>query len=179
MHIFCRCNILLITIGVCVCEHILGGVREIWLLFWFTAIYLINLWNFYCILHKTLSRHYIVLVSDQISETCESCNRERVPRPLLCYTFSHYSFHPHSYTLSHNSSIICIDIYTPLDSTKMSYYSGLMNIRRKTLICDLKVSGITIQPGNMQATTGIKEARDFLRKSFIAKASGEVLVNVY
>lgn len=61
----------------------------------------------------------------------------------------------------------------------MSYYSGLMNIRRKTLICDLKVSGITIQPGNMQATTGIKEARDFLRKSFIAKASGEVLVNVY
>ena len=98
----------------------------------------------------------------------------------LCFVKRFRTIHSiHTDTLSHNSSIICIDIYTPLDSTKMAYYSGLMNIRRKTLICDLKVSGITIQPGNMQATTGIKEARDFLRKSFIAKASGEILVNVY
>ena len=30
LHIFCRCSILLIAIGVCVCGHILGGVGEIW-----------------------------------------------------------------------------------------------------------------------------------------------------
>lgn len=62
----------------------------------------------------------------------------------------------------------------------MAYYSSLMNIRRKTLICDLKLSDVTIQPramqfmiGDVQATTGIKGAGDFLKKSFMAKASGE------
>ena len=72
------------------------------------------------------------------------------------------------------------DLSVTPDSAQMAYFSGLMDIRRKTLMCDLKVSDVTIQPGAMQfmvgdvqATTGIKGAGDFLKKSFMAKASGE------
>ena len=72
------------------------------------------------------------------------------------------------------------DLSVTPDSAQIAYFSGLMDIRRKTLMCDLKVSDVTIQPGAMQfmvgdvqATTGIKGAGDFLKKSFMAKASGE------
>ena len=72
------------------------------------------------------------------------------------------------------------DLSVTPDSAQMAYFSELMDIRRKTLMCDLKVSDVTIQPGAMQfmvgdvqATTGIKGAGDFLKKSFMAKASGE------
>ena len=76
------------------------------------------------------------------------------------------------------------DLSVTPDSAQMAYYSSLMDIRRKTLMCDLKVSPVTIQPGAMQfmvgdvqATTGIKGAGDFLKKSFMAKASGESTLN--
>ena len=72
------------------------------------------------------------------------------------------------------------DLSITPDSAQMAYFSGLMDIRRKTLMCDLKVSDVTIQPGAMQfmvgdvqATTGIKGAGDFLKKSIMAKASKE------
>ena len=64
------------------------------------------------------------------------------------------------------------DLSVTPDSAQIAYFSGLMDIRRKTLMCDLKVSDVTIQPGAMQfmvgdvqATTGIKGAGDFLKKS--------------
>ena len=39
------------------------------------------------------------------------------------------------------------DLSVTPDSAQMAYFSGLMDIRRKTLMCDLKVSDVTIQPG--------------------------------
>lgn len=72
------------------------------------------------------------------------------------------------------------DLSVTPNSAQIAYFSGLMDIRRKTLMCDLKVSDVTIHPGAMQfmvgdvqATTGIKGAGDFLKKSFMAKTSGE------
>ena len=38
------------------------------------------------------------------------------------------------------------DLSVTPDSAQMAYFSGLMDIRRKTLMCDLKVSDVTIQP---------------------------------
>ena len=37
------------------------------------------------------------------------------------------------------------DLSVTPDSAQMAYFSGLMDIRRKTLMCDLKVSDVTIQ----------------------------------
>lgn len=63
---------------------------------------------------------------------------------------------------------------------QQAYYCAKMNIRRRQLMCDLSISPITIQSGAMQwmlgnvnATTGIKGAGDFLNKAIRGKVTGE------
>ena len=62
----------------------------------------------------------------------------------------------------------------------MAYFSSEMNVRKRQLVCRMDDDGITTQAGAMQwfvgdinATTGIKGARDFAGKVFRGKATGE------
>ena len=63
------------------------------------------------------------------------------------------------------------------------YFSSKMNVRSRQLVCDLSQSPITVQAGAMQymvgdvnMTTGVKGAGDFLHKAFRAAASSESVI---
>lgn len=62
----------------------------------------------------------------------------------------------------------------------VAYYSHVMNVRRRQLICDVSKSSVTVQAGAMQwtagdvnATTGIKGVGDLFGKALMGKVSGE------
>ena len=70
---------------------------------------------------------------------------------------------------------------SPLEA-QTAYYSSLMNVRRRQLLCALSPSypGVTVQAGAMQwsvgnvnATTGLKGVGDFLGKAFRGSVTGE------
>lgn len=61
-----------------------------------------------------------------------------------------------------------------------AYFCNKMNVRKRQLVCNVGEVGITCQAGAMQwtagnvnATTGIKGAGDFIGKMFKGKATGE------
>ena len=63
---------------------------------------------------------------------------------------------------------------------QVSYFSNLMNVRKRQVICNLAVSPITVQAGAMQwmignvnATTGIKGVGDLFSKAVRGKVTGE------
>lgn len=65
-------------------------------------------------------------------------------------------------------------------TAQISYFSNLMNVRKRQVICNLAKSSVTIQSGAMQwmignanATTGIKGAGDLLSKVVRGKVTGE------
>lgn len=65
-------------------------------------------------------------------------------------------------------------------TAQISYYSNLMNVRKRQVICDLSKSPVTIQSGAMQwmigdtnATTGIKGVGDLFSKAVRGKVTGE------
>lgn len=67
----------------------------------------------------------------------------------------------------------CRDLSVTQENAQISFYCSRMNVHKKQLICDLSQSPVTIQPGMMQmmvgdvkATTGLRGAGDFLKKSF-------------
>ena len=62
----------------------------------------------------------------------------------------------------------------------LAYYCNAMNVRNRQVICDLKVSNITLQAGAMQwtvgnvnATTGIKGVGDLFGKALRGSVTGE------
>lgn len=62
----------------------------------------------------------------------------------------------------------------------LAYYCNAMNVRKRQVICDLKVSNITLQAGAMQwtvgnvnATTGIKGVGDLFGKALRGSVTGE------
>lgn len=68
---------------------------------------------------------------------------------------------------------------TPM-TAQTSYFSNLMNVRKRQVICNLAKSPVTIQAGAMQwmignanATTGIKGAGDLFSKMVRGKVTGE------
>lgn len=68
---------------------------------------------------------------------------------------------------------------TPL-TAQTAYFSALMNVKRRQLLCDLSVSNVTTQAGAMQwmignvnATTGIKGVGDLFGKAVRGKVTGE------
>ncbi len=68
---------------------------------------------------------------------------------------------------------------TPM-TAQTSYFSNLMNVRKRQVICNLTKSPVTIQAGAMQwmignanATTGIKGAGDLFSKMVRGKVTGE------
>ncbi len=68
---------------------------------------------------------------------------------------------------------------TPL-TAQTSYFSNLMNVRKRQVICNLANSSVTVQAGSMQwmignvnATTGIKGVGDLFSKAVRGKVTGE------
>ena len=63
---------------------------------------------------------------------------------------------------------------------QMAYYSSIMNVKKRQLMCDLSIAPVTIQAGAMQwmagdvqATTGIKGVGDLFGKAIRGKVTGE------
>ena len=68
---------------------------------------------------------------------------------------------------------------TPANAA-IAYYSNAMNIKKRQLVCDLSYGDVTIQAGAMQwmlgdvnATTGLKGAGDFFKKTLRGSVTGE------
>lgn len=68
---------------------------------------------------------------------------------------------------------------TPANA-EVAYYSNAMNIKKRQLVCDLSYGDVTIQAGAMQwmlgdvkATTGLKGAGDFFKKTLRGSVTGE------
>ena len=86
--------------------------------------------------------------------------------------------------LKHMGPFTVIEYVRDLSVTPMtaqtSYFSNLMNVRKRQVICNLAKSPVTIQAGAMQwmignanATTGIKGAGDLFSKVVRGKVTGE------
>ena len=61
------------------------------------------------------------------------------------------------------------DLSVTPDNAQQAYYSSLMNVRKRQVVCDLSIAPVTVQAGAMQwmvgnvnATTGIKGDGDLL-----------------
>ena len=72
------------------------------------------------------------------------------------------------------------DLSVTPQTAQICYFSNLMNVRKRQVICNLAKSSITIQAGAMQwmigyvnATTGIKGAGDLFSKMVRGKVTGE------
>lgn len=72
------------------------------------------------------------------------------------------------------------DLSVTPDTAEISYFSNLMNVRKRQLICNLAISSVTVQSGTMQwmignvnATTGLKGVGDLLSKAVRGKVTGE------
>ena len=72
------------------------------------------------------------------------------------------------------------DLSVTPSTAQVSYYSNLMNVRKRQVICNLSKSSVTIQSGAMQwmvgnanATTGIKGVGDLFSKAVRGKVTGE------
>lgn len=72
------------------------------------------------------------------------------------------------------------DLSVTPQTAQMSYFSNIMNVRKRQVICDLSVSPVTLQAGAMQwmigdasATTGIKGVGDLFSKAVRGKVTGE------
>lgn len=68
---------------------------------------------------------------------------------------------------------------TPM-TAQTSYFSNLMNVRKRQVICNLKASPVTVQAGAMQwmvgnvnTTTGLKGVGDLFSKAVRGKVTGE------
>ena len=75
------------------------------------------------------------------------------------------------------------DLSVTPSSAQVAYYSNLMNIKKRQLVCDLSYGDVTIQAGSMQwmlgdvnATTGIKGAGDFFKKTLRGSVTGETAI---
>ena len=71
---------------------------------------------------------------------------------------------------------------TPLEA-QTAYFSNMMNVRKRQVVCDLSKANITTQTGAMQwtvgdvnATTGIKGVGDLLGKALRGSVTGESAV---
>ena len=72
------------------------------------------------------------------------------------------------------------DLSVTPTTTQISYFSNLMNVRKRQVICNLEKSNVTVQAGAMQwmvgevnATTGIKGVGDLFSKAVRGKVTGE------
>lgn len=64
-----------------------------------------------------------------------------------------------------------------------AYFCAEMNVKRRQVMCELRNTGVTLQPGamqwmggNVQQTTGISSAGDLLGKALRGKVTGEAAI---
>lgn len=72
------------------------------------------------------------------------------------------------------------DLSVTPTTAQISYFSNLMNVRKRQVICNLEKNNVTVQAGAMQwmvgevnATTGIKGVGDLFSKAVRGKVTGE------
>jgi len=72
------------------------------------------------------------------------------------------------------------DLSVNHEQAQSAYFASAMNVRRRQVLCDLRVTNITTQSGAMQwmvgnvnATTGLKGVGDFLGKALRGSVTGE------
>ena len=72
------------------------------------------------------------------------------------------------------------DLSVTPQTAMAAFFSSQMNVRKRQVVCDMSKSNITVQAGAMQwmagnvkATTGIKGAGDFLKKTMRGSVTGE------
>ena len=72
------------------------------------------------------------------------------------------------------------DLSVTPETAIIAYYSAQMNVKKRQLLCDLSKSTVTTQAGAMQwmlgdvkATTGIKGAGDFFKKTLRGSVTAE------
>lgn len=72
------------------------------------------------------------------------------------------------------------DLSVMPQTAMMAYYSSVMNVRKRQVVCDLSMSHITLQAGAMQwtvgdvnATTGVKGVGDLFGKALRGSVTGE------
>lgn len=72
------------------------------------------------------------------------------------------------------------DLSVTPGSAQTAYFSSLMNVRKRQLVCQVAKTGITTQTGAMQwmvgdvnATTGLKGVGDLIGKAFRGSVTGE------
>lgn len=76
------------------------------------------------------------------------------------------------------------DLSVSPDSAQTAYFSSVMHVRRRQVLCDLKQANITLQAGAMQwsvgnvnATTGVKGVGDLFGKALRGKVTGESAIS--
>ena len=100
------------------------------------------------------------------------------------FKVSNYTDNDDIKVLESNGAFTVIEYLKDLSVTpataQVSYFSNLMNIRKRQVICNVSTSPITIQAGAMQwmlgnvnATTGVKGVGDFFSKAVRGKVTGE------
>ncbi len=72
------------------------------------------------------------------------------------------------------------DLSVTPSTAQMAYYSSLMNVRKRQVLCDLSKAQVTLQAGAMQwtvgnvnATTGVKGVGDLFGKALRGSVTGE------
>ena len=100
------------------------------------------------------------------------------------FKISNYTDNDDVKILENNGAFTVVEYLKDLSVTpataQVSYFSNLMNIRKRQVICDTSVSPVTIQAGAMQwmvgdvtTTTGVKGVGDLLSKAVRGKVTGE------
>ena len=100
------------------------------------------------------------------------------------FKISNYTDNDDVKVLENNGAFTVVEYLKDLSVTpataQVSYFSNLMNIRKRQVICDTSVSPVTIQAGAMQwmvgdvtTTTGVKGVGDLLSKAVRGKVTGE------
>lgn len=75
------------------------------------------------------------------------------------------------------------DMSVTKDTAQKEFYASQMNVKRKQILCDLSIADVNIQSGAMQwmvgdvnVTTGVKGAGDFIGKMFKGAVTNESTV---
>lgn len=100
------------------------------------------------------------------------------------YTINNYTNNDDIHILNQLGAFTVVEYKRDLSvmpsEAMLAYYCNAMNVRKRQVICDLKVSNITLQAGAMQwtvgnvnATTGIKGVGDLFGKALRGSVTGE------
>ena len=126
---------------------------------------------------------YIVCTDSCCDLSPEYIDSHHLPVLGLMYTINNYTNNDDIRILNQLGPFTVIEYKRDLSvmpsEAMLAYYCNAMNVRKRQVICDLKVSNITLQAGAMQwtvgnvsATTGIKGVGDLFGKAQRGSVTG-------